>query len=332
MDNYLQIILLIVASFILTGLARWFLIRGKIVDIPNERSSHDSPTPRGGGIALVILWFATLVFLTLNELIPRSLFWALLSGSVIAAMSFIDDLNSVKPSYRIIAQFISVSLALYFLTPVLPVHFEIFTIGSSWILVIMAIIGGIWFINLFNFLDGIDGYAAMEAIIVALAIYLFVRSELLLLFIAINIGFLIWNWPKAKIFMGDIGSTQLGFVLYVLGIYYHNTGELDIFFWLAITSLFWFDAVLTLCRRIRNRENLSKAHKKHAYQRIVQSGFSHQKTLVLASLINFIIIFVVFVSINRSYKPIIILLVIVLLNYGLNRLVDIRKPFPGNRM
>ena len=331
MENiFIDILVLLVLSFLLTFAAKGILTRSKVFDIHNERSSHDVPTPRGGGIAFVVLWYVTLIVLVVLEQIPLSLFWALISGILIALISFIDDISGIKPSIRIIAQFLSVSGALFFLNPVMPVSFELFILENNYILLALAVIGGIWFINLFNFLDGIDAYAAMEAILVSLGMYVIVGSELLLLFIAITLGFLIWNWPKAKVFMGDVGSTQLGFVLFVLVIYYHNMGELDILFWLVLSSLFWFDATLTLFRRVRNREIVSKAHKKHAYQRIVQSGFSHQKTVILACAINIIFISVVFVSIRYSLKPIVVLLVMLLLNYGINKMVDKRRPFPKN--
>lgn len=325
------IIILLLSSFLLTLLAKWLLERGKVFDIPNERSSHDRPTPRGGGIAIVLLWYLVLIYLRISDQIEFILFNAFISGILIAVVSFIDDLIGIRPAYRVLAQLFSVLIALYFLNPILPVSFEIFTISSNLLLILIAVIGGVWFINLFNFLDGIDAYAAVEALLVSMGIYLFVGSELLLFLIAICLGFLIWNWPKAKVFMGDIGSTQLGFVLFIFGIYYHNQGEFNILFWLVITSLFWFDALLTLFRRIRNRENISKAHRKHAYQRIVQSGFSHQRTVLFAIAINIILIAIVIFSVRFSIKPVIGFLFIFFLNYGINKIVDIRKPFPGKR-
>ena len=103
--------------------------------------------------------------------------------------------------------------------------------------------------------------------------------------------------------MGDVGSTQLGFILIILGIYFHNTSDLDIFYWLLLSSLFWFDATFTLIRRMINKETLSHAHKKHAYQRIVQSGFSHQRTLLFAIAINITIYLRAFAQVLQEIFP-----------------------------
>jgi Fuc2NAc and GlcNAc transferase len=127
--------------------------------------------------------------------------------------------------------------------------------------------------------------------------------------------------------MGDIGSTQLGFILIVLAIYYQNTSELSIINWLMLTSLFWFDATWTLFRRWRNKEKLSVAHRKHAYQRAVQSGLSHQTTIIISSGINLIIIGLVYFS--RKYFSLIIPLFLVnmIFLYGITLLIDRKVPF-----
>ena len=154
----------------------------------------------------------------------------------------------------------------------------------------------VWCINLFNFLDGIDGYLSTEVIFVCLAVFILFGNDLFLFFLAITAGFLVWNWQPAKIFMGDIGSTLLGFNIAIFAVYYQSTIQISIFVWLILTSLFWFDATLTLYRRYRNKEKLSQAHRKHAYQRIVQAGFSHQKTVLYSLLINVFLFLLVMIS------------------------------------
>jgi Fuc2NAc and GlcNAc transferase len=129
----------------------------------------------------------------------------------------------------------------------------------------------------------------MEAISISLALCFLTGSYLFLLLAASVGGFLYWNWPKAKIFMGDSGSTTLGFILAVLGIHFHNNGTLSFLFWIFITALFWFDATITLFRRIINKEKLSNPHKNHIYQRAIQGGFSHLKILILGLEINFLL-------------------------------------------
>jgi Fuc2NAc and GlcNAc transferase len=191
----------------------------------------------------------------------------------------------------------------------------------------LAIIGMVWFINLFNFMDGIDGFASVEVITVSSVLFIMSWNLITILLIICVAGFLCWNWPKAKIFMGDVGSTQLGFILAVLGIYFHNTLEFSILNWIMLTSPFWFDATLTLFRRMRNREKLSEAHRKHAYQRIVQAGFSHEKVNFFLILINLFII--VLISVYREVKflqiPVFVLSLLVF--YLITRAVDHRIPF-----
>ena len=191
----------------------------------------------------------------------------------------------------------------------------------------MAIVGMVWFINLYNFMDGVDGIASVEAIIICLMLFVFSWNIINILLIACVTGFLYWNWPKAKIFMGDVGSTQLGFILVVLGIYFHNTFRFSILNWIMLSSPFWFDATYTLFRRWRNKEQLSQAHRKHVYQRVVQAGFSHQKVNFFLILINIFIVFMI--MLYREVKVLQIPLFILSLAffYFITKQVDKRVPF-----
>jgi Fuc2NAc and GlcNAc transferase len=144
-------------------------------------------------------------------------------------------------------------------------------------------------------------------------------------------GFLCWNWPKAKIFMGDVGSTQLGFILVVLGIYFHNKLQFSILNWIMLTSPFWFDATLTLIRRMRNKEKLSEAHRKHAYQRIVQAGFSHEKVNFFLILINLFIITLIIFYREVKILQIPIFVFSLLIFYLITKAVDRRVPFEKNK-
>jgi Fuc2NAc and GlcNAc transferase len=137
-------------------------------------------------------------------------------------------------------------------------------------------------------------------------------------------GFLFWNWPKARIFMGDAGSITLGFILIVFGIYFHNNGSFHFVFWLILTALFWFDATITLLRRIMNREKLSQAHKKHMYQRAIRGGFSHLTTLISGFGIN-ILLFLICVMIWKKYIPLIFGLIMTILILGASMIYIERK-------
>ncbi|CAI6147212.1 MAG: Undecaprenyl-phosphate alpha-N-acetylglucosaminyl 1-phosphate transferase [uncultured Sulfurimonas sp.] len=151
-----------------------------------------------------------------------------------------------------------------------------------------------WFINLYNFLDGINGYSGGEALFLALGgFFLFGGGHFLVLAAAV-LGFLYWNWGKAKIFMGDVGSTLLGYNIAIFTIYYANENPSNFWIWIILFALFWFDATVTLIRRKLNGEQLSLAHKKHAYQRLVQSGWRHVKVSSLGMALNFVLFLLIF--------------------------------------
>ena len=323
---YLIIAILCGSSYILTIIIIRYALKKSILDVPNERSSHSSPTPTGGGLAIVITWYIGVFVLYLFNQIDDVLLFSLLPGLLLAIVSIIDDVVEIKPIIRLLAQAISLIIALYFMNGFSHIDIAGFTLNSK-LLSILFFIGALWFINVFNFLDGINGYASFEAIFVALAMFILVNNNIFLVLIASVLGFLFLNWPNAKVFMGDIGSTQLGYILVILGLYFHNEGAFDIFSWVILTSLFWVDATMTLYRRFRNREILSKAHKKHAYQRIVQAGFSHKKTVIISLFINIIIFGLVIIGhYNPNIIPFILTLDVAFL-YFVIRKVDHIKQF-----
>jgi UDP-N-acetylmuramyl pentapeptide phosphotransferase/UDP-N-acetylglucosamine-1-phosphate transferase len=295
--------------------------------MPNERSLHNIPTPRLGGLAIVLTWYPGISSLFYYNVIESQLYYALMCGALISLISLIDDLIGVFPAIRLFIHFSASILAFYFLNGLRHFVFPGIDINYPFIIYPLVILGMVWFINLFNFMDGIDGLASNEAITIALVLFFFSGNVINLLLIACISGFLFWNWPKAKIFMGDIGSTQLGFILIVLGLYFHNNFKLSILNWIMLAGPFWFDATFTLFRRWRNAEKLSHAHKKHAYQRIVQAGYSHQKVNMLLFFIN-VLVFLIIV-LYRKYDIVKIPLTLLTLFsfYLLYRKVDKRIPF-----
>jgi len=326
MKFYLSLILV---SFIGVWLYRKIAIKKKILDIPNARSSHDVPTPRGGGIALAAAWFLAITYEHLfYSSMPLELYLASWAGGLLAIVGILDDIYSLSPKVRFITQIIVAALGLYFMGGLTHVDLGFATIESKWILTPLAFIAIIWFINLFNFLDGIDGYLATEVIFITLAACAIVLNAVALILASVTLGFLFLNWQKAKIFMGDVGSTLLGYNIAILAIYYQNTDRTSIIIWLMLSSVFWFDATLTLFRRFRNKEKLTQAHKKHAYQRIVQSGFSHQKTVIFSLVINIIILgFVLIANQYQEYYLLFFAVNLVFL-YIVDKLIGKRKPFP----
>lgn len=299
------------------------MIKKSLVASVTERSSHTVPTPHGGGIALAITWFIGLSYLFIINQIEPNLFYALLFGVVISIVSFFDDIYELSPKLRLIIQAIVAIGGLYFLGGFETLTFGIFDIQNSIFTNIFAFFMIIWFINLYNFLDGINGYAGSEAIFLSLAGFiLFGGNHFLVLAVAV-LGFLYWNWNKAKIFMGDVGSTLLGYNVAIFTIYYANQEPTNFWIWIILFSVYWFDATLTLIRRKLNKERLSLAHKKHAYQRLTQAGWSHYKVTNYSIVLN-ILLFVIVYFISNIFVAFLFSFVVVVV---VMKFIDSKKAF-----
>ena len=289
-------LVLLLVSFSLTYSIKNYAIKKSLVAEVNERSSHSVPTPHGGGIALSLTWFIGLVYLNFTEQIEPNLFYALLVGILISVVSFFDDLYELSPKLRLGVQALVAVLGLFFLGGFSTITLGVFDISFSIITNLFAFFMIIWFINLTNFIDGINGYVGSEFVFLSISGFLlFGDTHFIVLGVSV-LGFLYWNWNKAKIFMGDVGSTLLGYNIAIFTLYYANQESSNLWIWITLFGLFWFDATLTLLRRKLNKEKLSQAHKKHAYQRLTQAGWSHYKVtnysiglnIVLFSLVYFI--------------------------------------------
>jgi UDP-N-acetylmuramyl pentapeptide phosphotransferase/UDP-N-acetylglucosamine-1-phosphate transferase len=314
-------------SFGMTYLIKQYAIRKKLVAVPNDRSLHDKPVPKSGGLAIVLSWYVGITIMFFFGVVERSLYFALLCGILLAVVSFIDDIKGLRPLYRLIVHFMTALAAFYFLNGLRPLILPEIHFNYNYIVYPLAIVGIVWFINLFNFMDGVDGFASTEAIIICLVLFLMSGYLISILLISCVIGFLFWNWPKAKIFMGDIGSTQLGFILIVLGIYFHNNFKFSILNWIMLTSPFWFDATLTLYRRWRKGEKLSEAHRKHIYQRIVQAGFSHLKVNLWLFVINCFVLLMILIYREFKFLQVPLFFLTLFIFYRITRIVDKRMPF-----
>lgn len=316
-------ILLLSISFLLTYFIKEYAIKKSLVAQVTERSSHTVPTPHGGGIALAITWFIGLSYLFIINQIEPNLFYALLFGVVISIVSFFDDIYELSPKLRLIIQAIVAIGGLYFLGGFETLTFGIFDIQNSIFTNIFAFLMIIWFINLYNFLDGINGYAGSEAIFLSLAGFiLFGGNHFLVLAVAV-LGFLYWNWNKAKIFMGDVGSTLLGYNVAIFTIYYANQEPTNFWIWIILFSVYWFDATLTLIRRKLNKERLSLAHKKHAYQRLTQAGWSHYKVTNYSIGLN-VLLFAIVYFISNIFVAFLFSFVVVVV---VMKFIDSKKAF-----
>ncbi|PLY10464.1 MAG: glycosyl transferase [Arcobacter sp.] len=316
-------LLLVIISFVLTFFIKNYAIKKSLVAHVNERSSHTVPIPHGGGIAIAITWFLGIIYLYVNNEIEINLFYALMIGVIISVVSYLDDLFELSAKVRLITQSLVALLGLILLGGLDSISFGLLDIDNFIFTNIFAFFMIIWFINLYNFLDGIDGYAGSEAIFLSLSGFILYGGSHFLILIVAVFGFLIWNWHKAKIFMGDVGSTLLGYNVAIFTIYYANNDNKNLWIWIILFGIFWFDATLTLYRRKINGEKLSQAHKKHAYQRLTQSGWSHSKVTIYSIVINMILFFIVYFFSNIFIAFISSLILL----YGIILYVDRQKGF-----
>jgi Fuc2NAc and GlcNAc transferase len=266
-----------------TALVRRYSIARSILDIPNHRSSHSTPTPRGGGLAIAIVLFVGILASGVVGLLDTHLIAAFLGGGVIiAGTGWWDDHAAVPARYRVVAHFVAAIWGVAWLGgfPTLVVGAGAYRLGAAG--AVLAVLGTVWCINFYNFMDGIDGIAATNALVAAVfGAFLLVRAgDLPLALVAslmagTSLGFLVLNWPPARIFMGDVGSGLIGFMFSMLALSSERRGGPPLLLWVLLLGVFVTDATLTLARRVLHGERWYDAHRSHAYQRAVQAGRSH---------------------------------------------------------
>ena len=285
----------ITISFGLTHLVRKSAVKRNKFDIPNERSSHENPTPRGGGIAVVVAFIFGLLALLMRRDIDTESFCAIvLPGSLVAAIGYLDDLGHVTAArLRLIGHFVAAVIAIYILggLPPMPLFTETLSLGV--VGNIIAILFLVWMLNLFNFMDGIDSITGIEALTscLVLTIFLFNFSETELwqvpaLLCGAVIGFLYFNWPPAKIFLGDVGSGFIGFTIGVISLVIAKTQPRITWATIILLGVFIVDATATLIRRIINKQQISKAHRSHAFQHLASSSDRHLKVSLSIAAVN----------------------------------------------
>lgn len=286
-----------------TWVVRHYALRNALLDIPNERSSHTKPTPRGGGVAIVAALLAGLVAGRVLGWIEPRLWSALCGGGVlVAVIGFIDDHRHVAARVRVLVHVAAAGWALWMLggMPQLRLGTATLQLGAlGWVI---GALGIVWAINFYNFMDGIDGIAASEAIVVggagALLAMATASAAIALaaaLIAAAAAGFLVWNWPPARIFMGDIGSGFLGYAVAVTAIASEAGGGPPLLAWMVLLGVFVIDATVTLARRLARRERWFAAHRSHAYQRAVQAGHSHARVSTAVVLLGLVLACLAFV-------------------------------------
>ena len=327
-----------IASWLLTGRFRRYALKSGIIDVPNARSSHVTPTPRGGGLAIVITVLVALPILGALQMLPWNIVFGLWgAGAIAAAVGFVDDRTTVGLAPRLFAHFAAAACVVQFIG-VAPIA-QLFAVGQPHNVAasVISALFLVWMLNLTNFMDGIDGLASVEVVTVCFggcvcvlvsraamsSSVMSVSSSLVsniggvfdphfavafytpVLLGAATIGFLFWNWPPARIFMGDAGSGFLGVLLGALSIIAATAAPQLLWSWLILLALFMVDSTVTLVRRIARGERFYKAHRSHAYQHAAQR-WGHQRVTLLCGAINlfWLLPIALSVALNRVNAPI----------------------------
>lgn len=292
----------LIGSMLLTWAVLLYLRRKAILDMPNHRSSHVVPTPRGGGLAVtpLLIVMVGVVFLWSGNAGLQQ--WLMLIAAVgLGTLSWLDDRHNLSPAIRFACQFMAVIVGIFAIDgPVLQ------GLVPMWLDRILVVLAWVWFLNLFNFMDGIDGITGVEAGSIGLGIFILALLAPLPEFVdlgyiglgvlSIMTGFLIWNWHPAKLFLGDVGSVPLGFVLGWLLLELAARGA-----WmpaLILPSYYLLDATFTLIKRGLRGEKVWQAHREHFYQQATRRGMSHARVSVLIALANLALIIVIFVPMD----------------------------------
>jgi Fuc2NAc and GlcNAc transferase len=314
------------------GLYYTYAVNRGILDLPNSRSAHKVITPRGGGFPILLLWAILLGAVIYYFHLSYQLALLFCPALVVGYLGYIDDRKSLSVIPRLLVQFLSAAIFLVALGAtkvyVLPLTFL-----PLWAVFVFLTIGVVWFTNLFNFMDGMDGIATSEGLFFfGLASYVFwqLGSPALMLLswglVTLLAGFLTWNWPPAKIFLGDTGSGFLGMLMAIVALISVTWYGVSIFVWLIASGVFWFDASLTLIRRLLVKKNILSAHSSHAYQRLLQRQFSHRSVLLMITGVNLFLAWMAYTVFHQPELGQMMFIYTCMLLTGLYLIVEYLKP------
>lgn len=278
-------------------LTRYLISHAKqrqLLDIPNERSSHSVPTPTGGGMAIVFSYVGFLVAAGLIFHVSDVQVYILaFTGVALAVVGYIDDHRHIPAQWRLLIHFAVAALLLASFDELPGVSVLGWYWQSGWLLSGLCLVALVWLLNLFNFMDGIDGIAGVEAVtcLCGATLILWVTGSsswplILLALAGCVLGFLVFNWPPAKIFMGDAGSGFLGFMLGALALATSASGHISLWSWIILLAVFIGDSTLTLLRRAKRKEKVHEAHRSHAYQVLSRKWGSHLHVTLLVLAVN----------------------------------------------
>ena len=286
-------IIFFILTLLFTGYMRHYALKKNIIDNPNERSSHSVPTPRGGGVAIVCSYLLVLAVLIYSQELTVHIGLTLIAaGFVIALLGFLDDHGHINAMVRLLIHFLVAIGVIFSLGGFAGV--TVFNgVQLGFIANIIAVLFLVWLLNLYNFMDGINGIASVEAITttVSMAILYAVlntslNSDILWLLAACVFGFLLWNFPKAKIFMGDACSGFLGLTLGILALIALKENLALFCAWIICLGVFVVDATYTLIKRVLSGYKMYDAHRSHSYQILSRKWGSHTPVTLAVAAIN----------------------------------------------
>ncbi|UOB25596.1 glycosyltransferase family 4 protein [Pseudomonas orientalis] len=281
-------------SFVMTAVLRRYALSRSIIDIPNARSSHSVPTPRGGGVAIVLAFLAVLPLVGWLDLVAwPSLVAAGGAGVMVAVLGFMDDHGHIAARWRLAGHFSAAAWALFWINGLAPLNLFGWTLDLGVVGNVLAAFYIVWMLNLYNFMDGIDGIASVEAICACLGACLlyalggYPQMIWLPLLLAAAVGaFLVWNFPPARIFMGDAGSGFLGITLAFFSLQAAWVKSDFFWAWLILLGVFVVDATCTLVRRLVRGDKVYEAHRSHAYQFASRKYGKHLPVTLAVAVIN----------------------------------------------
>jgi len=285
-------------AFVVSFLGIYFLkkyaLQLNLVAIPNERSLHNKVTPRGGGVIIAIIFLSFNLVFYINSQMKTAEFLALFGGGLIMSVTgFLDDILELKASIRFLIQFLVVGWGLYWVGGIPSIAFFEGLTGLYVIANAVAVVVLVWFINAFNFLDGIDGLATSSVTFFSLSVggyFLWQGIEpygsLLIILAAGSLAFLYFNWPPAKMFLGDAGSTFFGYFFGVMLIITVKNNSISIWTWLIVFAYFLTDTTTTTFLRLCLVKGWYRPHRSHAYQNLARVLDSHKFVTSLITGIN----------------------------------------------
>lgn len=332
MNIVLSLFLLLLSA----ALTKVFCVVAKntlLVDKPNERTLHSKPTVRGGGLVFIGL---SLFFLPLicwmNQTALSEQLVLITCIILLAGVSFIDDLYHLSVRIRFLIHSLVAVLIALFMQPE-QLDFILFSITNSVFIFLFLFFIVIWAINHFNFMDGLDGFCASQAVFLCIGYALFFAlqgaafyQDFCLILAFSLVGFLVFNFPPAKIFMGDVGSASLGLITFSMALIAQQKYDIPILYWFMLNALFLFDSTITLLRRMLNKENWFAPHKKHAYQRLKQLGMDSRFILSGQAGLNGLFLLFVILSYEQRINIGVLLLVQMSILITLYYRIDKRYP------